>query len=168
MGSHGEGRSEKDPRCLTVFEQMNAVSSAEILKRRNHPAATRSFNIFVGAVVVLNAVFIGLEVDLGRGDAIEDRVPFFILECVCSLVFIVEMLFRMHQLKWDYFLDPWNVLDYALVVLSLLDLSASLSSDQGSKMGATLRVVRLLRIVRNIRLLRLFQQLWLLVRGLFD
>jgi len=122
----------------------------------------------VGIVVMLNAVIIGLEIDHGRGDDIQDRLLFFLLECCCSTIFFCEMVIRQHQLGWDYFLDPWNVLDYSLVVLSLLDVSASLSEDKGSKMGATLRIVRLLRIVRNVRLVRIFHRLWLLVRGLFD
>lgn len=161
-------KAAKEPKCMTVFEQMNAISAKEIVFKRDHIASRKWFTFTVGIVVMANALIIGLEVDHGRGDDIKDRLIFFLMECVCSCIFFIEMIIRQHQLGWDYFLDPWNVLDYSLVVLSLLDVSASLSEDKGSKMGATLRIVRLLRIVRNVRLVRIFHRLWLLVRGLFD
>merc|ERR1719335_2134526 len=84
------------------------------------------------------------------------------------MVFFAEMLVRQWQLGWDYFLDPWNVFDYVLVVLSCVDLAVSIS-DEGSMAAVRIvRLLRLLRIVRNIRGIRMFRELWMIIQGLLD
>lgn len=163
-------KSDKDePRRLpTVFEQMNAELWEDVHKRRQHPAASPSFNLTVGFAIIINAILIGVEVDYGRGDKLEDRTVFFLLDAFFSVGFFVEMLTRQNQLGWDYFLDPWNVFDYVLVVLSCVDLAVSISDEGSMAAVRIIRLLRLLRIVRNIRGIRMFRELWMIIQGLLD
>jgi voltage-gated sodium channel len=155
-------------RLPTVFEQMNAELWEDVHRRKTHPAASPRFNLAVGAAILINAILIGIEVDYGRGDKMEDRQVFFIFDVFFSLGFFVEMLVRQNQLGWDYFLDPWNVFDYVLVVLSCVDLAVSISDEGSMAAVRIIRLLRLLRIVRNIRGIRMFRELWMIIQGLLD
>ena len=82
------------------------------------------FNMVIGAVIRVNAVVIGDETDHLEQDAeFKDRVfPWYVLENFFCVVWIFEMFSRMHyhppwNCRHGYFTDPWNVLDYHLVVL---------------------------------------------------
>jgi len=165
----GMGKGNNEPtRLPTVFEQMNAELWEDVHKRRVHVAASPKFNLTVGAAIIVNAILIGIEVDHGRGDKLEDRQVFFIFDAFFSVGFFVEMLVRQNQLGWDYFLDPWNVFDYVLVVLSCVDLAVSISDEGSMAAVRIIRLLRLLRIVRNIRGIRMFRELWMIIQGLLD
>jgi len=155
-------------RIPTVFEQMNAELWEDTQRRKNHPAGHAEFNLAVGAAILINSIMIGIEVDYGRGDKFEDRQVFFIFDVLFSLGFFIEMLVRQNQLGWDYFLDPWNVFDYVLVVLSCVDLAVSISDEGSMAAVRIIRLLRLLRIVRNIRGIRMFRELWMIIQGLLD
>ncbi len=100
------------------------------------------------------------------------EVLFKVLELFFSFAFLLEMLIRQHSLRWTYFSDPWNALDFSLVLVALLDVSITYihKSTQASdlKMLTAIRLVRLLRVVRNFRLLRMFRLLWVIIRALID
>lgn len=168
MGMLGRQNDDVPKKLPTVFEQMNAELWEDVQKRRSHPAASPRFNLCVGAAILINAIIIGIEVDHGRGDKLEDRTIFFIMDAFFSLGFFIEMLVRQNQLGWDYFLDPWNVFDYVLVVLSCVDLAVSISDEGSMAAVRIIRLLRLLRIVRNIRGIRMFRELWMIIQGLLD
>jgi len=169
MSKVGLKSKEDEPKRLpTVFEQMNAELFEDVTRRRQHPASSARFNLVVGAAVLLNAFLIGIEVDNGRGEKREDRQLFFILDAFFGLGFFIEMMVRQNQLGWDYFLDPWNVFDYVLVVLSCVDLAVSISDGGSMAAVRILRLLRLLRVVRNIRGIRMFRELWMIIQGLLD
>mmetsp|Transcript_42086 Transcript_42086/g.131192 ORF Transcript_42086/g.131192 Transcript_42086/m.131192 type:complete len:482 (+) Transcript_42086:68-1513(+) len=164
------GRRRGRPAFQTVFEQLNTEFQEDLDDRSRHWAGSFGFNAAITAVIVLNALVTGIEVDRYRGDKLEDRMAFFVCDFLFFLVFFGEMLARMSQLGWDYFTDPWNVFDYTIVVLNCSDLVISVN-DQGSaglKLASTLRCLRLLRVVRVIRGLKLFRGLWIIIRGVLD
>lgn len=157
-------------RGLTVFQQCQAVGRSELARRAQHPANTVTFNTLIGVAISVNAFLIGLETDHGHGDKLEDRMVWFFAECIFAIVFTAEMFVRQHMDGWGYFLDPWNLLDYHLVVLSFVDICMSvLVKESGNmKILTAFRIIRMLRLVRNIRLLRMFREIWILVRGMYD
>merc|ERR1719428_2251090 len=63
----------------------------------------------------------------------------------------------------------WNVTDFILVMMALIDWILGLMQASGSlKSFSVLRVIRMMRLVRLIRLLKVFKELWLVVSGLMD
>lgn len=168
MGFTPDDADPERHRLATVFDQMNAERQEDIQRKKTHLANSPWFNMGVAVAILLNTVVIGVEVDRGRGDKLEDRTIFFMFDFLFALVFFVEMVIRQNQLGWDYFLDAWNVFDYVLVVLSLVDLAVAVS-DEGSMAAVRIvRLLRLLRVVRNIRGIRMFRQLWMIIQGLLD
>lgn len=154
----------------TVFEQLNAEFRGDIVKKKSHLAGSPRFNAFIIGMILLNTITIGLEVDYARGRRLQDRLPFFAAEFIFAVIFFVEMVLRLHQLRWDYFADSWNLFDYILVVLSVSDIIVSLTRTDsgGMRLASSLRIFRLLRVVRSIRGVKMVSGLWLIIQGMLD
>mmetsp|Transcript_86873 Transcript_86873/g.202234 ORF Transcript_86873/g.202234 Transcript_86873/m.202234 type:complete len:591 (-) Transcript_86873:185-1957(-) len=135
------------------------------------------FQTLVGAVVVLNAIALGVDVDrkmkhhkeYGRDEnSPAARVTWTeYTEVGFILFFSTEMLLRFCAEQWDFFWGPnvrWNVFEGTIVVCSLAEV-ASIFRLQGA---SSLRILRLLRIVRAVRVVRVFRFLHQLRLMLFS
>jgi voltage-gated sodium channel len=111
------------------------------------------FQSFIVALIILNAVVLGLETDphirQHYGRLIDAT------EAMILAVFVVEIAIRVlaHAPRiTSFFRDPWNVFDFSVVALALLPA-----------IGAMAVVVRLARVLRVVRLMAFSQQLRLIV-----
>ncbi|CAE7615776.1 Catsper1 [Symbiodinium natans] len=154
----------------SAFQQLNAETKEVMERTAEHVANKGYFNAIIAVVLCVNTVVIGIETDYSRGRALEDRLPFFVLETLFTAIFIAEVLVRMHHLGWEYAIDPWNIFDYSLVVFSWTDMLVSVTEVEsgGLRLAASLRLFRLLRVVRSIRGVKLLSGLWLVIQGLLD
>jgi len=165
------GRTKADEdRLLTLFEQCHTEFREDVIARRTHIAQNGYFNVFIVVVIFVNTVLIGFEVDNARGEDLQDRMGFFVVEIFFTMVFFFEMLCRLNQLSWEYFVDPWNVFDYGLVVISVSDfvITVTKARSGGMRLISSLRIFRLLRVVRSIKGLKIVAGLWLIVQGILD
>lgn len=107
-----------------------------------HPRFERA----VIALILLNALVLGLEaipsVQLAHG------VQLGLLDRIIVAVFVVEIGLRLSVYRREYFRDPWNVFDVAVVVVALIPQSAALAALR------TLRVLRVLRLVARVPSMR--------------
>lgn len=130
----------------------------------------RLFNFLVSTVIFMNTVWLGLETDLYEPHIYQDQIdPWKVVNYAFVFFFLVELLIRIYsRAGWPFFADNWNVFDFLLVVLSILDtfVLEYISGSTGSL--SALRVLRVLRVARVLRLLRFFRPLWLLVIGAVD
>ena len=104
-------------------------------------AASSRFQRFILGVIVLAAVFVGLETYPG----IMSRygATLHALDNVILGIFIVEILIRLLAYgarPWRFFTDPWNVFDFLIVVACVVPF--------GGQHAAVARLVRLLRVFR--------------------
>ncbi|HEY5815670.1 MAG TPA: ion transporter [Solirubrobacterales bacterium] len=119
-------------------------------------ADSKQFQLFILAVILANAVALGLEtydaIDREVGDALN------LLNDVFLAVFVVEIAIRIAahgRRPQDYFKSGWNVFDFLIIGGAFVP---------GVRQNATaLRVLRLLRIVRVVSL---FPDLRFLIRGM--
>merc|ERR1719253_1936581 len=127
----------------------------------------------------MNTITMGLEVDLGIYP--EARKVFKICENAFCIIFLAEMIVKLYAYKADYFRNSWNLLDFGLVFLSILDVwilsqmgggsdesSSGDDEEQGLKQFSVLRVLRLLRVMRIARLFKFLKELWLILKGILD
>lgn len=129
---------------------------ARIAQRCQQLAESRPFQITILAVILANAVAIGLK----TYPAIADRWPgaLRVIDLVFLVVFTVEIVIRIlaHGSRpWTFFRGGWNVFDFTIVALALLPL-----------LGANATLARLVRVLRVIRLVEAIDELRVIVLGL--
>jgi voltage-gated sodium channel len=121
----------------------------------NHPhepflvrlAHSRLFHDTVIAVIVVSATLIGLETNREFHQAHQEL--FTLLDRIVLLFFVVELTIRIiaeakrteddERLWYRFFLDPWHIFDFVIVVICILPLHATFF--------AVLRTARILRVL---------------------
>lgn len=133
-----------------------------------------------GLVILLNAGFIGIDLELGSGGF---SLGFWIVETIFLFIFLVELTWRIIAecpTPWRFFMktcwqpDWWGIFDFLVTVLGCLDawlvtpiLAATADGGESPMSSFTvLRIFRLVRLARLIRVLRMFNELVILVQTL--
>jgi len=136
----------------------------------------QQFDWFMGCVILLNSIFIGVETQMAieYGDT-DNSWPGDILDVFFIVVYMVEITIRIIAGGRSNLRDPWFLFDFCLVatgflsniLLPIIFLMLDSSGDSGiMKKILIIRSMRLLRLVRAIRMLRIFRTVWRLVYGL--
>lgn len=137
-------------------------------------------DLFFGAVIAVNALVIGMEVEaeLRWGEESVVAMVLYWLQCVFALVFVAELLLRTRAVGIRQICrNMEGVFDAFVVLITVVDLwvvnplvrFTQVIGGHGQKSLdalSMLRILQLLRLVRIIRLLRVSRQLSLLVLGL--
>jgi len=123
------------------------------------------FDFAITIVVVMNALLIGAQV---QHDAVShtSAEAFEILEHLCTFIFLIELVARLLVHRRQFFLSPlerwWNIFDFFLVGVSLIDTAVTLTLSGGGldgpgafvgKLGRVIRMFRIMRIIRTVRFL---------------
>jgi voltage-gated sodium channel len=92
---------------------------------------------FVTAVIVLNAIVLGLETDAGWRTA---HGPVLVaVDRLCLAIFVAELLVKLSVYRGLFWFNGWNVFDAAVVGVALVP---------GAGPWAVLRSLRVLRVLR--------------------
>jgi voltage-gated sodium channel len=107
-----------------------------------HPLAER----IVIALIVINAITLGLETDAG----IMARIgPVLIaLDRAILALFVIELVARFYVHRLAFFRDPWSVFDLAVVAIALVPATGALSVLRALRI---LRVLRLITVIPSLR-----------------
>jgi voltage-gated sodium channel len=117
------------------------------------------FSTFMGVIIMANAITVGIETE-----QVEEQLWMGITNNFFVLVYIFEFTARFYYHGSEYFYEPFNVFDFFLVVIAVLDAWVITGDQMGS--FSALKLVRMLRLVRLVRLVRFFKELYLVVVGL--
>lgn len=124
-----------------------------IVKTCRNIAANGNFQKFIMGVIVLNALFMGLETSKSLMDQYGGLIH--ILDRVVQAIFVIEVSIRLTAF-WPslgrFFKDGWNTFDFSVVALSLLPVA-----------GPFAAVARLARVLRVTRLVTHSQELKLII-----
>jgi len=153
---------------LEGFGSMNSFnarnSKTEALE--NKPIIEqKAFQFTVFFLIITNAIVLGMATN---NPELEDDVwkP---IEHFFTAAFLLEAMIKIFFMHLKYFADPWNFMDFSLVMLSIIDAwILSWFSDNKNLMSqlTILRLFRILRVARMLRMLRAFKELWMIVRGI--
>jgi len=140
------------------------------------------FEYFTQAVILLNAVWMAVDVDYNPEDVLTKAHPVFAIgENLFCLYFACEWLIRFlsFRKKLDSITDSWFCLDSLLVAMMVLETwiltliyALVMGGENSSGLGnaSVLRLVRLLRLTRMARLAKLLQampELMTIIKGMF-
>jgi voltage-gated sodium channel len=92
---------------------------------------------FVTAVILVNAVELGMQTDAGIASAYGPLLR--AIDLACLAVFVVELLGKLLAYRGGFWRSGWNVFDFAVVAIALVP---------GAGPWAVLRSLRVLRVLR--------------------
>lgn len=87
--------------------------------------------------ILLNAVILGLETSPAIKEGFGGSLK--IIDKLCLIVFIVELLIKLTAYRWHFFRSGWNVFDFLVVGVALVPNAGP---------WAVLRSLRILRVLR--------------------
>ncbi len=117
-------------------------------------AGSALFQNFIISVIVLNAVFLGLET---MPDWFGDYYNLLsVVDTLFLSVFVVELAIKIYAYRLNFFKNGWNLFDFAIVGVSILPFFEGLS------------VLRSLRILRVLRLISVVPQFRKITQAFFD
>lgn len=123
-------------------------------ERAREIVETRRFETVITAVIVINAIGLGLETSpeiMARYGGIISR-----LDQLAIAIFVVELLLKLFVYRLAFFRSGWNVFDLLVVSVALIPASQEFS------------VLRALRILRALRLVSVVPSMRKVVLGLFS
>jgi voltage-gated sodium channel len=115
---------------------------------------SRNWEFAIVAVIVVNAVTLGLETSPAVMGTIGGLLT--LVDRVILAVFVVELALRLYAFGPRFFRDPWSVFDFVIVAISLMPATGNLS------------VLRSLRILRALRLISVVPSLRRVIGGLIS
>eukprot|EP00928_Gymnodinium_smaydae_P004669 TRINITY_DN11591_c0_g2_i1.p1 TRINITY_DN11591_c0_g2~~TRINITY_DN11591_c0_g2_i1.p1 ORF type:complete len:699 (-),score=147.12 TRINITY_DN11591_c0_g2_i1:232-2328(-) len=153
-----------------IFEDDYLRRKAELDKVASHEDEHRILgNVWFKRVIV--GVIIINSLQLGLCAQPDDRfnTSCDVAEISFTGVYLVEMVLKLYALRFMYFRDVWNDLDFVLVWMGIVDLIVEFffaSASEDLENAAILRILRLLRAARLVRVLRTRRELVVLFEGL--
>jgi len=97
------------------------------------------FGNFITAVIVVNAVTLGLET--APSVMAQAGVVIELIDEVCLAIFVLEILAKLIVSRHRFFLNGWNVFDFLIVGIALVP------GAQGLSVLRALRILRVLRVI---------------------
>ena len=105
-----------------------------------------AFQRFVIAVIVLNAITLGLETSSTAMETAGGLLYF--LDRAALAVFVTELVLKLVVYRHNFFRDGWNVFDFLVVGITLLP------ANEGMSVLRALRILRALRLVSVVPSMR--------------
>eukprot|EP00930_Biecheleria_cincta_P089582 TRINITY_DN78918_c0_g1_i1.p1 TRINITY_DN78918_c0_g1~~TRINITY_DN78918_c0_g1_i1.p1 ORF type:complete len:607 (+),score=114.94 TRINITY_DN78918_c0_g1_i1:54-1874(+) len=122
------------------------------------------FDYVMGALLGLNALAMGLQVEL---EARGQNVDFFVgVDIFFCMIFTLELALRIAVFRRAFYKVAWNNFDFVIVVAMLVDLfvqreweTQSENHASGGPNIALLKLLKLCRVARLVRMIRLIPAL---------
>lgn len=133
---------------------MNAVTSVEtgVSARLGAWIESPGVQRFIVAVIVLNAITLGMETSPGLRASIGHWLHAF--DLVALAIFVLELAVKLYAFRARFFRSAWNVFDLVVVGIALVPASGPFA------------VLRALRVLRVLRLVSMMPRLRFVVEAL--
>jgi len=138
---------------LDDLRQRLSAADIQSIKPRHWLVDSWWFNAIVSTVVVINTLQIGLAVDIKHGDW---QSTWNSVDIVFAILFGLEMTVKIACMRLEYFKEYWNLLDFFLAWLAMIEVIVTAASSGNAGMAGKLTILRILRLFRLLRILRLF------------
>ncbi|MDX1718411.1 MAG: ion transporter [Anderseniella sp.] len=112
------------------------------------------FERFIIAVIVVNAITLGLETSPWWMERVGPVLMF--IDKLCLAIFVAEIAARLTANFTGFWRDPWRIFDFTIVAIALMPATGAFS------------VLRAFRILRVLRLISQFKAIRRVVTGLLS
>jgi voltage-gated sodium channel len=106
------------------------------------------FQRFIIAVIVVNAIGLGLETIPSVNGSIGGFLT--VIDHVALVVFFLEIAAKLLVYRLAYFKDPWNIFDFTIVAIALLPVSGGLSVMRALRILRALRIISVVPAMRRV------------------
>ncbi|CAJ1381833.1 unnamed protein product [Effrenium voratum] len=119
-------------------------------------------DLFFGGLILISAALLGLDIELGLRGVEEWRQELFWIQFGLLIIFVLELLLRVHTEGCRYLLIFANLLDALIISCSIAEYVVFFALGESVLLGAlsVMRIFRLLRILRVVRLIRVCPKLY--------
>jgi voltage-gated sodium channel len=132
----------------------STIAQEGICERAGKWVEGRSAQTFITALIIINAIILGLDTSPSVVEAIG---PFLsVLDQSILGVFIIELVLRIAYRRLSFFKDGWSLFDLTVVLIAI------------SPTGPAFAVLRSLRVLRVLRLITVLPRLRMIVQALLS
>ena len=107
----------------------------------------KAFKLVFITLVCVNGILIGIESDHANEN---DATIWQAIEAFFLTAFVVEIIFKLVGFGYLFFTDSWNVFDFVIVGISVVELIMTVFLSNSSSGLSSFRMLRIFRIVRVI------------------
>lgn len=138
---------------------MKQYGKYTVIRKCNAIVTSQPFQHLIMLIIVLNTVVLALNWP-NQSDKLINILS--TINMAFTWIFIVEAILKLIGLgPKAYFMDNWNIFDFIIVVVSIVELVIEFASDNASDDGggSALSALRAMRLMRAFRLLGKFDKL---------
>ena len=126
--------------------------SLKNLKNMVDGRADSPFEYFMLFVILVNIISLGLETSARLA---QYKNVFFIIDKVCLVIFIFELVLKFIAFNKDFFKYGWNIFDLVIVLVSILSSVAYLSVFRSIKIFRSVKIIKALKAIRAFKSMKL-------------
>ncbi len=137
-----------DPEGVPVSSTQGHAGEAPWRARLRAIVEADWFQRFIIAVIVVNAIGLGLETIPSINGAIGGFLT--VVDHLALAIFFLEIAAKLLVYRLAYFKDPWNVFDFTIVAVALLPVSGGLSVMRALRILRALRIISVVPAMRRV------------------
>ena len=131
-----------------------SIYKGKIAVKKDYVKRIQRFEILIIILIILSSIVMCLDNPLLDPDSVYRQVLFW-LDFFFTLLFIVEATLKIIALGFffnrmpelnSYIMNPWNILDFIVVICSIINFIFSFSQGDSS----ALQTIKILRMIRAL------------------
>jgi hypothetical protein len=113
-----------------------------------------AFSMLIMTTILTNSTFIFVEEEYRNASNDSDPV-WIVSDVVFNVIFLLECVLKLLDMKHRYFFSTWNLFDFMLVALGLMGMVLNFFVDDEAQSGTNFYILRIARVFRVLRLVRM-------------
>lgn len=168
-GSPNKCRAKAEMNLLSLSHWSSEASLTDVCSRI---VSHKQFDNIILVCILLSSFCMALDNPLDNPESTVKRM-LFVSNIVFTVIFFTEMMLKIKVMGFiatpgTYLRNSWNVLDFVIVCISLIEFVDLAMADEGGGSGLSfLKTTRILRAFRPLRLISRNPNLKLVVNTLF-
>lgn len=113
---------------------------------------SKSFNISIMVIIILNALALGIETDITTMKYYGWYLD--LLNNVFLGIYLFELCLKLYSMRMDYFKSGWNIFDMFIILLSLIAWIVKENVHLSVELSKLLGIIRVFRAILIIRFIK--------------